>query len=303
MNGALRLTRVHVRLTRSGTLYILLTIVMGGVAVNAANNLLYIAVAALLALMSVSGILAYVNIRGLAAVVRPPDEIFAGRPVGLTVDIRNQKRHFPSLLIMVGAPTAGHPVLLIPPGGSAPIRIEKVFDRRGRQPLGELMLLSPFPFGLILRGGSFDPGITCLVYPAPIAIPWQMVSETEQRGEGTTINLAGMGGDHRGLRDYLPGDSLSRIHWKGWLRHRRLLTREFDAEGGPPVVLRYEAMPGPGNEERLGQLAWLVRTELRRDRAVGLRLPGMSFPPGSGSGHRRRLLTALALHGERTDAA
>lgn len=297
MNGALRLTRVHVRLTRPGTLYIVLTIVLGGVAVNAANNLLYLAVAALLALMSVSGILAYLNIRGLSAVVHPPDEIFAGRPVGLTVDIRNQKRLFPSMLIMVGAPTAGHAVLLIPPGGSAPVRIEKVFPGRGRQPLGELMLLSPFPFGLVLRGGSFDPGITCLVYPAPRAVPWRFVSEAEYRGEGTQINLAGMGGDHRGLRDYLPGDSLSRIHWKGWLRHRRLMTREFDAEGGPPVMLDFQAMPGPGTEERLGQLAWLVRTELRRDRAVGLRLPGSSLPPGSGSGHRRRLLTALALHG------
>ena len=57
-------------------------------------------------------------------------------------------------------------------------------------------------------------------------------------------------------------------------------------------------MPGPGAEERLGQLAWLVRTALRRGRAVGLELPGVRIPPGGGSAHRRTLLAALARHGE-----
>jgi uncharacterized protein (DUF58 family) len=51
-------------------------------------------------------------------------------------------------------------------------------------------------------------------------------------------------------------------------------------------------------EERLGQLAWLVRAGLRRGRSVGLALPGEVIPPGSGVAHRRRLLAALARFGE-----
>ena len=57
-------------------------------------------------------------------------------------------------------------------------------------------------------------------------------------------------------------------------------------------------MPGPGTEERLRQLAWLVRAGLRRGRSVGLVLPGQAIPPGSGAAHRRQLLTALARFGE-----
>ena len=108
----------------------------------------------------------------------------------------------------------------------------------------------------------------------------------------------GVGGDYRGLRDYVPGDSLSRVQWTSWLRLRRLQTKEFESEGAPPAVYRFDAVPGPGTEERLGQLAWLVRAGLRRGRSVGLVLPGQTIPPGTGAAHRRALLAALARFGE-----
>jgi len=69
------------------------------------------------------------------------------------------------------------------------------------------------------------------------------------------------------------------------------------------VTFSFDAVPGPGTEERLSQLAWLVRTALRRGRAVGLVLPGRRFPPGTGPAHRRELLTALALYGEGLESA
>ena len=96
----------------------------------------------------------------------------------------------------------------------------------------------------------------------------------------------------------MPGDSFSRVQWSSWLRLRRLQTKEFEAEGAPPAVYRFDAVPGPGTEERLSQLAWLVRAGLRRGRSVGLVLPGQAIPPGSGSTHRRKLLAALARFGE-----
>jgi uncharacterized protein (DUF58 family) len=125
-----------------------------------------------------------------------------------------------------------------------------------------------------------------------------MAEAAEREGELASRRELGVGGDYRGLRDYVPGDNFSRVQWSSWLRLRRLQSKEFESAGAPTAVYRFDAMPGPGAEERLGQLTWLVRTGLRRGRSVGLVLPGRAIPPGCGSTHRRKLLTALARFGE-----
>ncbi len=298
MSRPLRFSRIHVRLTRAGQLYILLSLAFGVVAVNSGNNLLYLAVAGLMALLILSGFLALANLRGLEAAVHFPEEVYAGQPVTVKLDIFNRKKLLPTFLLYHKAGAAGASILFLAPGEGANLPFNAVFDRRGRRPMAAQVLLSPFPFGLVRRGGTWDPKVTCLVYPRPLAVSWTMVEKAELLGEEQSMPLAGVGGDYRGFRDYLPGDALSRVHWKGWLRHHRFMTKEFEAEGAPPVRFAYDDVPGPGREERVSQLAWLVRTAFRRGRAVGLTLPGKSFPPGSSAAHRKELLTALALLGE-----
>lgn len=296
--GGTPFDRIHIRLTRLGWLYVALTLALGTVAVNAGNNLLYLAEAGTLALLALSGVLGHMNLRGLAVTLRLPEEIYAGRPATAFLEIANGKGRLSSFLLRCCGELEGAPVVELRPGSRTSMGVPLRFERRGRQQAGERLLTSVYPFGLIERGGYFRPGTTCIVFPRPTPIPWAAVSDLERRGSDRSLPIAGTGGDYRGLRGYQHGDSLSRIHWKGWLRHRRLLTKEFEAEGETPVMLSLSAVPGPGIEERLSQLAWLVRTSLRRNLAVGLTLPGRVIPPGSGAAHRRQLLTALALHGE-----
>jgi uncharacterized protein (DUF58 family) len=211
-------------------------------------------------------------------------------------EIVNRRRRLPAFLLALGenpgAPAAT--VLEIPPGGQAEATLGLTFPTRGVHPWPPHAVTSEFPFGLIRRGGTVRSPGHCLVYPAPVAVPWEFVEATEREGGQMTRRAPGVGGDYRGLRDYSPGDSLSRIQWSVWLRLRLLQTKEFETEGAPPVLYRFDAVPGPGAEERLSQLAWLVRTGLRRGRSVGLVLPGETIPPGTGAAHRRRLLSALA---------
>ena len=279
-------------------LFIGFTLVAGIVAVNSGNNLLFILVAALLGLLSLSGILAFLNISGLSLSLRTPEEVFAGSPATIYLDLSNSKRLFPSFLLTCEGEESGDVIVELLPGETAGLPIRTVFPARGYQPVPDRILTSEFPFGLVHRGGTFHPDRTCLVYPRPLAVAWSLVEDAERRGEDQALPLVGVGGDYRGLRDYLPGDSLSRVQWKGWLRHRRLLTKEFEAEGAAPVSFSWYEVPGTEMEERIGQLTWLVRTAFRRGRAVGLTLPGRTFPPSTGIVHRKALLTSLALFGE-----
>jgi uncharacterized protein (DUF58 family) len=294
----LRFRRVRLGVSRAGALFIAFTIAAGAVAVNSGNNLLFLLVAAVLALFAVSGILAYINIRGLMVGLSFPEEIFAGLPATVSLELENGKKRFGSYLLACEGGGDNHVIVDLPAGESGRLPFRRTFARRGYCGIGDVTLMSEFPFGLVRRGGTFSPPSTCLVFPQPAAVPWGIVEEAEREGDESSIRQSGIGGDYRGLRDYLPGDNISRVDWKGWLRHRRLLTKEFEAEGAAPVTFSWHDVPGPGTEERLSQLTWLVRTSFRRGRAVGLVLPDRTFPPAAGSRHRRALLTALALFRE-----
>ena len=291
--------KARIRPTLPGALAIALVLAAGIVAVNSGNNLLYLVVSALLAVLLLSGVLGQRNLGGIGLRLTAAGEAWAGRPVSVRAEIVNRRRRLPAFLLSIGedlGPIAGTAVE-IPPGRRAVIPLTLRFAARGRQPWPAQAVTSEFPFGLIRRGAVVRAPGTCLVYPPPIPVPWEMLEQSEREGELKARRAPGGGGDYRGLRDYAPGDRLSRVHWRSWLRLRRLHTREYEAEGAPPVLYSFDAVPGPGIEERLGQLAWLVRTALRRGRSVGLELPGRTIAPGSGAAHRRKLLAALALFG------
>jgi uncharacterized protein (DUF58 family) len=295
-HSAVTAGKLLIRPTAAGAFAIALVLATGVVAVNSGNNLLYLVAAGLLAVLALSGILGHRNLRGVELRLIRPDEAWAGRPVTVRAELVNRRARMPAFLLAIGG-GAGPPAGTVPEiatGAHAEISLTLTFPGRGIRPWPPHTVTSEFPFGLIRRGALVQPPGACLVYPSPLAVPWEVAERAEHEGELQARRAPGLSGEHRGLRDYAPGDSLSRVQWKSWLRLRRLLTREFEAEGAPPVLYRFDAVPGPGTEERLGQLAWLVRTGLRRGRSVGLVLPGRVIPPGSGATHRRELLGALA---------
>jgi len=299
-HAAVTAGKLHIRLTTTGGFAISLVLAAGIVAVNSGNNLLYLVVASLLAAIALSGLLGHHNLRRVGLRLIAPDEAWAGRPVSVRAELVNRRQRLPAFLLALGEKpgTPADTVLEIPPGKYAEVSLTLTFPARGVQPWPVHAVTSEFPFGLIRRGGLVRAPGFCLVYPSPRVVPWEIAEAAEREGDLLSRRSPGIGGDYRGLRDYTPGDSLSRIQWSSWLRLRRLQSKEFESEGAPPAVYRYDTMPGPGTEERLGQLAWLVRTGLRRGRSVGLVLPGLALPPGTGATHRRKLLSALARFGE-----
>ena len=295
MRQPVHFRRIRARITASGWLYVGLTIVIGAAAVNTTNNLLYLITSGLLAIMAVSGLVAYQALRKLDLQLDLPDEVYAGLAIPATVTVVNRKRWLPAFLIQVTRGAEEAFLIEVPPGGSSHGALALDFPTRGLQSLGDVLVTSAFPFGFFHRGGTVPLQGKVLVYPKPMLPDSEPSDPKQARETGGGALRRGVGGDYRGERPYLPGDSLARLNWKTWMRLGQLSIKEFEEDGGPPLRLSLEAVPGPSVEDRLSQLTGLVLQAHRQGRPVGLDLPGESIPPGLGATHRERQLRALAL--------
>src|SRR5438445_10055422 len=87
--------------TRDGWWCLFVVIGLGVAAVNTGNNLLYLLVSLLLALIIVSGMLSEQSMRGLELIAVDPEEIYAGHPALFGMTIANRKRWLTSYSITV----------------------------------------------------------------------------------------------------------------------------------------------------------------------------------------------------------
>jgi uncharacterized protein (DUF58 family) len=94
----------HYELTREGKVYLIVILVIGIAALNTANNLLFIILAAMLAAVVVSGVASAAVLRRLELEVAVPQNAFAGRPVAVRVKLRNPRLWIPSFSVKVLAP-------------------------------------------------------------------------------------------------------------------------------------------------------------------------------------------------------
>ncbi len=91
-------------LTREGMAYLGLSLVIGVAALNTANNLLFIVLAAMLAAILVSGVASAMVLRGLELDVNVPRNAFAARPVQLRISLANPRLWMPAFSVKVFSP-------------------------------------------------------------------------------------------------------------------------------------------------------------------------------------------------------
>lgn len=103
--------------------------------------------------------------------------------------------------------------------------------RRGQFTLGPMTIVSGDPFGLFQFPRKIDAINQIIVYPPTVQIhrfatPIGTLSGGEavrRRAHFVTTNASG-------IRDYQPGDSYNRIHWRSTARRNRLLVKEFELD-------------------------------------------------------------------------
>ncbi|HEY0831114.1 MAG TPA: DUF58 domain-containing protein [Candidatus Dormibacteraeota bacterium] len=113
------------------------------------------------------------------------------------------------------------------------------------------------PFGFFAARRGCPDAEVALVLPrfTSIAGRW----EAREVEAAVAAPRAGSGNELFGIREYRPGDSLRRIHWRSSARHGELVVREYE----PPGVrtLRIVVDPGPPSDDVADQIARIAASE------------------------------------------
>lgn len=126
---------------------------------------------------------------------------------------------------------ASHVVPTLMPRKRYKWEINTICTRRGQYTLGPMTILSGDPFGLFQFPRRIEASTKIIVYPPTVqvqrfATPIGTLSGGEavrQRAHFVTTNASG-------VREYQPGDSFNRIHWRSTARRDRLVVKEFELD-------------------------------------------------------------------------
>lgn len=210
-------------------------------------------------------------------------------------------------------------------------RVTTICRQRGRYQLGPIRLTSSDPFGLFPMQRDLIPTTNVVIYPLTFdihqfALPLGMLpggDALRRRTHYVTTNASG-------VRDYAPGDSFSRIHWRSTARRERLIVKEFELDpladiwivpdmaifghiaprqdvfapssgkGDLPEWMRLEKfkLPATTEEYTVTVAASLAQYFLRHDRAVGMLGYGQTnevVQPDRGERQMNRMLETLSV--------
>jgi uncharacterized protein (DUF58 family) len=258
---------------------------------------------------------------------RPLEERFTVRNTTFVPKLWLEVRDFSTLPYHYSS----HVVNGLGPRQSYSWRVTTICQQRGRYQLGPIRLRTSDPFGLFPMERDLTPTSNVVVYPMTFeiqqfALPVGILpggDALRRRTHYITTNASS-------VRDYEPGDSFNRIHWRSTARRDRLVVKEFELDPladiwivpdmsvyGHVVPRKQAAPPTPppgdipgwlkmhdfrlpeSTEEYTVTIAASVgQFFLRRDRAVGMLAYGQSneiLQPDRGERQFNRILETLAV--------
>lgn len=208
-----------IKITKEGKYFIGITFGVGFAAVNTANNLLYLLLGMLLALIVVSSVMSEISLRHLSVVRRLPMRAQVGRPHLVEIEVHNNKRQFPSYAIEIEDLRHGQPAdkrcffLKISPGSAQVAAYRRTPARRGKDRHVGFRVATRFPFGFFEKSRELQLPGELIIYPAvdPVALPaWD--NKHAPSGEGRLD--PGRGYDILSVRPLREGDDVRDIYWR-----------------------------------------------------------------------------------------
>ena len=200
----------------------------------------------------------------------------------------------------------GEMVISLPRASYGEWTLSTLCTQRGKFSLGPLAVVSSDPLGIFQKRRWHGEPQPFTVYPAVVDLPRFALPSSDLPGDATSrqhslvVTPAASG-----IRDYMPGDSYSRVHWRSTARMGRLMVKEFEQEESAKVwiVLDMEGRvhrglgPESSEEYAVTAAASIAHKYLQRGLPVGLTVAGnisIELPPKPGMNQSDLIMEALA---------
>jgi len=308
--------KMEYKVTREGWFYMVGIILISLAALNTGNNLLFLILASLIAIILMSGILSSITLSGVDMRLQLPEHIFAGQPIRASIELENEKLTLPSFSLRVEAVTAKNspaavletPIYFpyLPKRGRVNQSVPITFSARGVYRQDAFRIVTRFPFGFLQKAHRVDLRTEALVYPS--VEPTREFFEIMPGLQGAMESLAkGRGQDLYALRDYVPTDSARHVHWKASARLGSLMVREFTREDETRILLVLDphvVSPTPGSvsqtaaerfEHAVTLCAGVAWHFFERNAQIQFRTAGMETPLAPAEENIFAILHHLAL--------
>jgi uncharacterized protein (DUF58 family) len=256
--------KVDYKISGAGWLYFGATLLVALAALNTGNNLLFLILACLVSMVLMSGILSSISLAGIDLKIDLPEHIFAGQTVRASVELINGKLTLPSFALRVeavlpkNAPAAAlldTPVFFpyLPRQQRMKQSVPVSFLKRGLHVQDTFRVVTRFPFGFLQKSRRMALKSEALVYPSVESN--SELSEIFPGIEGSIESYhKGRGHDLHALREYVPSDSASHVHWKASARAGSLMVREFAREDDCRVLLVLDPHGGDPDTQNTARL-------------------------------------------------
>ena len=252
------------RVTREGKYFIGITFGVGFAAINTGNNLLYLLLGMLLALIVVSSVMSELSLRRLTVVRRLPPRAQVGRPHLVEVEVHNHKAKIPSYAIEIEDLREGQPAdkrcffLKISPDSAQIAAYRRTPARRGRDRHVGFRIATRFPFGLFEKSRETAAEGEIIIYPA--TDPLQLPPKADGRSAGNDGRFGhGSGDEILGVRPMREGDDHRDIYWRKSTLGRQLVLRERAHETSRQVTLVLDSQYSGAAPDAV----WLEHFEVR----------------------------------------
>ena len=306
---AVRRVRIGWRTTREGKVFFLVTLGVGVAAINTGNNLLFLVLGFLLALVILSGVMSEIALRRVRIERRLPERAFVGQIALIEIALSNAKARLASYSLEVedvadGVPTERRCYFLkVAPGAQQIAAYRRVAKQRGVLRLVAFRLATRYPFGIIEKSRTVSAPAELVVYPALVPVADSSLRRAVGGLEVPSLR-AGPGAEVGGLRDHRDGDEARSVHWRRTASLGRLVVRERSRDEATRLALVVDnARPeGAGAawdeafELAISRAAWLAQRALQRGAAVEVLARGVRSPlitPGHAPDPAWRFLALL----------
>jgi uncharacterized protein (DUF58 family) len=241
------------KLTREGKYFIGITLGVGLAAINTGNNLLYLLLGMMLALIIVSGVMSELSLSTLRVKRRLPARAQVGRSHLVEIEVYNNKKRVPSYAIEVEDLRIDQPAdkrcffLKISPRSTQIAAYRRTPQRRGLERHTGFRIATRFPFGLFEKSREVDSPDELIIYPAVDAVRLPSRGQGEDAGDAGPLGR-GCGEEIYALRPMREGDDPRDIYWRKSTRPDQLVLRERAREVHQEVEFVIDVMRWPAGQ-------------------------------------------------------